>query len=83
MYCDSFFSIKYPFHGEDESDILDAILSDAIEYPANMPKETLSLLQGVSFFKRIFSWLIIVYGVVIEKRSYKTIGWWSTWRWGS
>ncbi|KAJ3413318.1 Serine/threonine kinase [Chytridiales sp. JEL 0842] len=38
---------RYPFHGEDEADILDAILSDSIEYPSNMPKDTLSLLQGL------------------------------------
>ncbi|KAI9315794.1 kinase-like domain-containing protein [Zopfochytrium polystomum] len=38
---------RYPFHGEEESDILDAIMADAIEYPTNMPKDTLSLLQGL------------------------------------
>ncbi|KAI8620657.1 kinase-like domain-containing protein [Chytriomyces sp. MP71] len=38
---------RYPFHGEDERDILEAILADAIEYPANMPKETLHLIQGL------------------------------------
>ncbi|KAJ3034450.1 Serine/threonine kinase [Rhizophlyctis rosea] len=38
---------RYPFHGEDETDILDAILEDAIEYPSNMPGATLSLLQGL------------------------------------
>ncbi|KAJ1548811.1 Serine/threonine kinase [Cladochytrium tenue] len=38
---------RYPFHGEDEGDILDAIMSDTIEYPSNMPKDTLTLLQGL------------------------------------
>ncbi|KAI9344598.1 kinase-like domain-containing protein [Obelidium mucronatum] len=38
---------RYPFHGDDENDILEAIVSDAIEYPTNMPKETLSLIQGL------------------------------------
>ncbi|KAJ3327790.1 Serine/threonine kinase [Blyttiomyces sp. JEL0837] len=38
---------RYPFHGEDENDILDAIMADAIEYPPNIQKETLSLLQGL------------------------------------
>ncbi|KAJ3079706.1 Serine/threonine kinase, partial [Quaeritorhiza haematococci] len=38
---------KYPFHGEDEYEILDTILADAIEYPPNMPRDTLSLLQGL------------------------------------
>ncbi|ORY24440.1 kinase-like protein [Rhizoclosmatium globosum] len=38
---------QYPFHGDDESDILEAIVSDAIEYPSNMPKETLGLIQGL------------------------------------
>ncbi|KAJ3118144.1 Serine/threonine kinase [Phlyctochytrium bullatum] len=36
---------RYPFPGGDERDILDLIMSDAIEYPSNMPKDTLSLLQ--------------------------------------
>ncbi|KAJ1536816.1 Serine/threonine kinase [Nowakowskiella sp. JEL0078] len=36
---------KYPFPGEDEHEILDAILEDAIQYPTNMPRDTLSLLQ--------------------------------------
>ncbi|KAI8588262.1 kinase-like domain-containing protein [Geranomyces variabilis] len=38
---------RYPFHGEDEQDVLDAILNDAVEYPSNIPKDTLSLLQGL------------------------------------
>ena len=38
---------RYPFHGEEENDILDAILSDAIEYPSNMPRVTISLLQSL------------------------------------
>ncbi|KAH6565313.1 hypothetical protein BASA50_008961 [Batrachochytrium salamandrivorans] len=38
---------RYPFHGEDENDILEAILSDSIEYPSNMPRITLSLLQSL------------------------------------
>ncbi|KAI8838210.1 kinase-like domain-containing protein [Chytriomyces cf. hyalinus JEL632] len=38
---------RYPFHGDDESDILEAILSDTIDYPSNMPKETLNLIQGL------------------------------------
>ncbi|KAJ3299239.1 Serine/threonine kinase [Borealophlyctis nickersoniae] len=38
---------RYPFHGEDEHEILDAILSDAIEYPHTMPQATLTLLQGL------------------------------------
>ncbi|KAJ3207761.1 Serine/threonine kinase [Dinochytrium kinnereticum] len=38
---------RYPFPGGDERDILDLILSDAIEYPSNMPKDTLSLLHGL------------------------------------
>ncbi|KAJ3082997.1 Serine/threonine kinase, partial [Physocladia obscura] len=38
---------RYPFHGDDENDILEAILNDAIEYPSNMPKDTLSLIQGL------------------------------------
>ncbi|KAJ3118143.1 Serine/threonine kinase [Phlyctochytrium bullatum] len=36
---------RYPFPGGDERDILDLIMSDAIEYPSNMPRDTLSLLQ--------------------------------------
>ncbi|KAI8894225.1 kinase-like domain-containing protein [Globomyces pollinis-pini] len=38
---------RYPFHGEDENDILEAILADAIEYPSNLPKVTLNLLQSL------------------------------------
>ncbi|KAI9101840.1 kinase-like domain-containing protein [Phlyctochytrium arcticum] len=38
---------RYPFHGEEEQDILDAILNDAVEYPSNIPRDTLSLLQGL------------------------------------
>ncbi|KAI9193290.1 kinase-like domain-containing protein [Polychytrium aggregatum] len=38
---------KYPFHGDDENEILEAILDDSIEFPSNMPKETLSVLQGL------------------------------------
>ncbi|KAI8926555.1 kinase-like domain-containing protein [Entophlyctis helioformis] len=38
---------RYPFHGEDENDILEAILADAIDYPTNMPRITLSLLQSL------------------------------------
>nr|KAJ3412449.1 Serine/threonine kinase [Polyrhizophydium stewartii] len=38
---------RYPFHGDDENDILEAILADAIEYPSNMPRVTLSLLQSL------------------------------------
>ncbi|KAJ3030437.1 UNVERIFIED_CONTAM: Serine/threonine kinase [Siphonaria sp. JEL0065] len=38
---------RYPFHGDDESDILEAIVSDSIEYPTNMPKETLQLIQSL------------------------------------
>ncbi|TPX64063.1 hypothetical protein SpCBS45565_g06148 [Spizellomyces sp. 'palustris'] len=38
---------RYPFHGEDEQDVLDAILNDAVEYPSNIPRDTLSLLQGL------------------------------------
>ncbi|KAJ3304883.1 Serine/threonine kinase [Kappamyces sp. JEL0829] len=37
----------YPFHGEDENDILEAILADAIEYPSNLPRVTLNLLQSL------------------------------------
>ncbi|KAJ3022317.1 Serine/threonine kinase [Thoreauomyces humboldtii] len=38
---------RYPFHGEDEQDVLDAIMNDQVEYPSNIPKDTLSLLQGL------------------------------------
>jgi serine/threonine protein kinase len=38
---------RYPFHGDDENDILDAILADAIEFPPNMPKDVLSVLVGL------------------------------------
>ncbi|KAJ3378379.1 Serine/threonine kinase [Entophlyctis sp. JEL0112] len=38
---------KYPFRGDEEGDILEAIMSDAIDYPPNMPHETLSLIQGL------------------------------------
>ncbi|KAJ3184872.1 Serine/threonine kinase [Gaertneriomyces sp. JEL0708] len=38
---------RYPFHGEDEQDVLDAILGEGVEYPSNIPKDTLSLLQGL------------------------------------
>ncbi|KAJ3194994.1 Serine/threonine kinase [Irineochytrium annulatum] len=39
---------RYPFHGEKESDFLDSIMSDSVEYPSNMPPDTLSLLVGSS-----------------------------------
>lgn len=38
---------RYPFHGEDEQDVLEAIMADAIEYPASLGKEVLSLLKGL------------------------------------
>ncbi|KAJ3122208.1 Serine/threonine kinase [Nowakowskiella sp. JEL0407] len=38
---------KYPFPGDDENYILDAILAEAIEYPSNMSKTTLSLIQAL------------------------------------
>ncbi|TPX75542.1 hypothetical protein CcCBS67573_g03186 [Chytriomyces confervae] len=39
---------KYPYHGEDENDILNCIMENKIdEFPSNMPKETSSLLQGL------------------------------------
>ena len=36
---------RYPFHGDDENQILDAILDDSIEYPQNLPRETFSILN--------------------------------------
>ncbi|KAL3893923.1 MAG: hypothetical protein SGCHY_005565, partial [Lobulomycetales sp.] len=36
---------RYPFHGEDENQILDAILDDSIEYPSNLPRETFSIIS--------------------------------------
>ncbi|KAJ3386805.1 Serine/threonine kinase [Lobulomyces angularis] len=36
---------KYPFHGEDELQILDAILEDSIVYPPNLPRETFAILN--------------------------------------
>lgn len=38
---------RYPFHGEDENQILDAILDDSIEYPSNLPRETFSIISQV------------------------------------
>eukprot|EP00842_Homolaphlyctis_polyrhiza_P002432 jgi/Hompol1/318/HPOL_002902-RA len=38
---------RYPFHGEDENDILEAILADSIEYPSSIPRIALSLLQSL------------------------------------
>ncbi|KAJ3125778.1 Serine/threonine kinase [Nowakowskiella sp. JEL0407] len=38
---------KYPFSGEDENEILDAILDDSIDYPSNLPRDTYNLLQGL------------------------------------
>ena len=38
---------RYPFHGDDENQILDAILDDAIEYPSNLPRETFSIINQV------------------------------------
>ncbi|KAJ3224500.1 Serine/threonine kinase [Clydaea vesicula] len=36
---------RYPFHGDDELQILDAILDDSIEYPPNLPRETFAILN--------------------------------------
>ncbi|KAI8813372.1 kinase-like domain-containing protein [Cladochytrium replicatum] len=36
---------KYPFTGEDEHEILQRILEDSIEYPSNLPVDTLDLLN--------------------------------------
>jgi novel protein kinase C epsilon type len=38
---------RYPFHGDDENQILDAILDDSIEYPSNLPRETFSIINQV------------------------------------
>ena len=48
---------KYPYHGEDESQVLDSILSDNIDFPPNMPKTTLSLIQSVFFTLNISFWI--------------------------
>ena len=53
---------KYPFHGEDESEILDAILSDAIDYPPGMPGTTQSLIQAVRFlFSCVLYYILLMH----------------------
>ncbi|RKO87475.1 kinase-like domain-containing protein, partial [Blyttiomyces helicus] len=38
---------RYPFQGENYTDILDHILSNNLSYPSNLPAPALSLLQGL------------------------------------
>jgi len=38
-----------PFRGDDEDEIFDAILEDEPLYPIHMPKDSVSILQKVSY----------------------------------
>ena len=38
---------RYPFSGDDEHEILEAIMSDAAQYPQNMPPEISSIMKSL------------------------------------
>lgn len=58
-----------PFRGDDEDEIFDAILEDEPLYPITMPRDAVSILQKVRYFKsscELYSYLYVTSVVALN-----------------